>query len=44
MQLLTLFEQSQLEKQQVFGYLMTQKINMQDLAISIMDLKKLAKS
>ena len=36
--------QSQLEKQQVFGYLMNQKINMQDLAISIMDLKKLAKS
>ena len=32
------------EKQQVFGYLMNQKINMQDLAISIMDLKKLAKS
>ena len=44
MQSLTLFEQSQLEKQQVFGYLMTQKINMQDLAISIMDLKKRAKS
>jgi len=41
---LTLFEQSQLEKQQVFGYLMNRKIIKRDLAISIMDLKKLAKS
>ena len=37
-------EQSQLEKQQVFGYLMNRKIIKRDLAISIMDLKKLAKS
>lgn len=44
MQSLTLFEQSQLEKQQVFGYLMNRKIIKRDLAISIMDLKKLAKS
>ena len=31
-------------KQQVFGYLMNRKIIKRDLAISIMDLKKLAKS
>ena len=40
MQSLTLFEQSQLEKQQVFGYLMNRKIIKRDLAISIMDLKE----
>ncbi len=39
MQSLTLFEQNQLEKQQVFG-LMNQKIIKRDLAISIMDLKE----
>ncbi len=32
------------KKQQVFGYLMNRKIIKRDLAISIMDLKKLAKS